>query len=771
MVEEMISSMFPTYPCIGYLSAFHNLSQQGNYTSTLKQFNSLQELFEGKTESSHILVEGHAGIGKTTLCKEICYQWGENNFFTPDELVLLLLLQDPNAQKITSELQLAEYFGISSDHIELFLEYLEYSCGAKVTIIIDSYDELSCELQDDCFFKDLVERKRLSKARIIITSRPSASYHLYNYVDRKVELFELTQSAKSEVISLALKDHPYELKMLRDHLCQYLDMAKLTSIPIYLTVIVWLCLQKSLPCTATEMQENFILYALNHHLKVTGVVTDFIETEQLMNFVDLNKLERFAFESLIRGKSTFLELPNDIDDTMGYGLMHITECYNSSLFHRHSVQSLKFYPGMQEYLAAKYVAGLSIEIVVEIFQTVASMPASIDLRMQLFDMWVFVFSTISKPIRRILFFEVLLSFDLVEDMDSPSNQEYTGINNKSTVLNKTDKAYLNILSLLQFFQGLDEFENILYQEFGDGSIVDFAYRNLLPYHIVALGLLLSKYLATENIKLLNLTGCYIGDYGLHMLHKYLCTSNQQVNVLNLNLGDNNLTAASSSLISDIVSFIKPHSLELSCNYLMDAGIADVCTAIVKNESIKDLYLAENEISSVGSMLLSDIMMHIRTLDISYNDICDDGAEVLSQGLIRSVTLIQLIMRYCNIGEVGACELAQALTTNSSLEILWMNGNAIGHSGAGDIAAALCVNNTLKELSLADNSTIDYAAASEILESLHQNTSLTNLDLPADLDVSSKDLLNLKVDNINASRSKSDHEQLIVLFCDDIHGYY
>ena len=133
---------------------------------------------------------------------------------------------------------------------------------------------------------------------------------------------------------------------------------------------------------------------------------------------------------------------------------------------------------------------------------------------------------------------------------------------------------------------------------------------------------------------------------------------------------------------------------------------------------------------------------------------------MSQGLIRSVILIQLIIRHCGICEVGACELAHALTINSSLEILKMNGNTIDHSGAAGIAASLSVNKTLKELSLAGDSTINYTAAYEILESLHQNTSSINLDLPTDLDVSSKDLLNSNIDDINASRSKSDHEQLI-----------
>ena len=89
----------------------------------------------------------------------------------------------------------------------------------------------------------------------------------------------------------------------------------------------------------------------------------------------------------------------------------------------------------------------------------------------------------------------------------------------------------------------------------------------------------------------------------------------------------------------------------------------------------------------------------------------------------------------------------------------------------DIAAALCINSTLKELSLTGDSTIDYGEASEILASLYQNNSLINLDLPADLKVSSKDLLKSTVYNINAERSQNEHQPVTVLFCDDFHGYY
>ena len=57
-----------------------------------------------------ILIEGHAGIGKTTFVKETCIEWAEGKLLTSDKLVLLLLLRDPNVQKITNEHKLIEHF-------------------------------------------------------------------------------------------------------------------------------------------------------------------------------------------------------------------------------------------------------------------------------------------------------------------------------------------------------------------------------------------------------------------------------------------------------------------------------------------------------------------------------------------------------------------------------------------------------------------------------------------------------------------------------------
>ena len=61
-------------------------------------------------EPKLILIDGAPGMGKTTLCKEIAYQWANGGLLKDTKLVFLLYLRDPAVQKIYDLKDLIHYF-------------------------------------------------------------------------------------------------------------------------------------------------------------------------------------------------------------------------------------------------------------------------------------------------------------------------------------------------------------------------------------------------------------------------------------------------------------------------------------------------------------------------------------------------------------------------------------------------------------------------------------------------------------------------------------
>ena len=130
-----------------------------------------------------ILIEGHPGIGKTTLAKEIYLQWAKDKLLASDKLVILLMLRDPNVQAITSVEELVKY-ALPMHHRQSASNFLYSTNGTGASFIIDGFDELSYNLRRSSLFRELIVGDTLPNARVVVTSRPSASGCLHYHVHR-----------------------------------------------------------------------------------------------------------------------------------------------------------------------------------------------------------------------------------------------------------------------------------------------------------------------------------------------------------------------------------------------------------------------------------------------------------------------------------------------------------------------------------------------------------------------------------------------------------
>ena len=333
-----------------------------------KKLTDITQIFDpvsGRVPNS-ILIEGHAGIGKTTFVKEICIEWSEGKLLTSDKLVLLLLLRDPNVQNITNEHGLIKYFTNYST-AELYKELLK-SHGVGVTLIIDGFDELSTKLRHDSFFRELIEKRSLPKAKIVVTSRPSASACLHNVVDKRIEILGFEKSSKNLYVTEALQDSPSKLEKLQRHFQQYPNIDAICYIPLIMSIIVFLCMCQpdELPPTATKMYASFILHTICHYLKRAGKIPEDEIINKLEQFppvvyTALQDLQKTAFDGLVKDKIVFTvkELPVFCwHDPTCYGLLQSTECYSAEEIGT-PTQSFNFlHLGIQEYFAAKYVTRL-----------------------------------------------------------------------------------------------------------------------------------------------------------------------------------------------------------------------------------------------------------------------------------------------------------------------------------------------------------------------------------------------------------------------------
>ena len=696
----------------------------------------------GRVPSS-ILIEGHPGFGKTTIVKTICIQWAEGNLLTSDKLVLLLMLRDPKVQKISNEQELIQHFTNYST-TELRKELIK-NHGADVTLIIDGFDELSTELRDESFFRDLIEKESLPCAKVVVTSRPSASGCLHEIVDKRIEILGFEQSSKNQYVIEALQDSPSKLEKLQRHFQLYPNIDALCYIPLIMSIIVYLCMCQAdeLPPTATKMYASFILHTICHYLKKAGKISGNKIINKLEQFppvvhATLQQLEKTAFDGLIQDKIVFTveELPPlCVDDPTCYGLLQSTECYSAEEIGT-ATQSFNFlHMGIQEYFAAKYVTTLPEDEVYKLLRETFITDYGEDVRLS--NMWILYCGITSGQCKTLRHY--LTTYGEPSSQGSSSDQR---ISNIKIISQHVLKNTVKVLYLFQCFQEAQDSVlcEALSKSFNNG-VIHLNHHRLLPYQVVSLGFFLSR--SHKKWNKVTLSHCKIGDHGISILHQYICgdEANKQA-VAEINLNSNNLTQTSSHILGDIIGCLQPHTL-----YLHDNLVKDISTEITTTSTVKVLGMRQNGIMAKETTAM---MICLEELVIPQNQLGDYGVELLSEGISNSKTLRVLNICMNNIGPLGTIAIANALTSNSSLKELHMDHNEVGQGGAMAITEAITNNKTLKRLSLVDD-TMDEVSALIIIKALHYNNTFTVLNLSYRLQLNSS--IKKEVIKINSRRNK------------------
>ena len=204
----------------------------------------ISEFFPTVSTSYFILIEGAPGIGKTVLSKEIAYQWAEKKLLKFKKLVFLLFLRDPNLKTMVILENLTQYLCSNNKRGSELSEYLLQTEGKDLTIIFDGYDEMSEEDRSNSLVAKIISRNVLPQCDLVVASRPTASLHLRDTADCRVEVLGFTEEDRLDYIQQALQGSHDKIEVLQSYLQSNSTINALCYVPLNMTIL--LCLYEDI---------------------------------------------------------------------------------------------------------------------------------------------------------------------------------------------------------------------------------------------------------------------------------------------------------------------------------------------------------------------------------------------------------------------------------------------------------------------------------------------------------------------------------------------
>ena len=207
----------------------------------------------------------------------------------------------------------------------------------------------------------------------------------------------------------------------------------------------------------------------------------------------------------------------------------------------------------------------------------------------------------------------------------------------------------------------------------DEQQIDLKYTRLSPSDLECLTIFLTCS-SHKEWKMLNSWECHIQDHGLQILQHRLRNSN--VTIIALGLAYNDLTAASSSAISDLtISCRVKILLNISDNNIVGEDYTLYRMLTDHSSMVEELDMSYTKLSSNGAIKLFTALSEakkLRILWINNNYINDETCDAITMAM-KNTSLVELYVHNNPISEECAQLIVQALQHNNTLQLLDLNG--------------------------------------------------------------------------------------------------
>ena len=327
-----------------------------------------------KQDRSHarmILVEGAPGIGKTTFSWELGRRWSERKILQWYRLVVLLRLRDKRVREAKTIYDLLYY---SDDEVRIDVaKEVTRNNGKSVLLLFEGFDELPRKLQtEESIFLDILCRRKLPEANVLITSRPSATKFLHSIfkanIDQHIEILGFTTADVQSYVKSVIKDQQLHTEFTQYLKC-YPHIRGLMYVPLNAVIVTEIYkttkLDKSQEFVPTTLTELYTSLTRGMLLRYLTSHSEYGQQEwKLSSFSDLpEELHKqfhticgIAFQGILKDEFIFDDLASD------FNTLDLMQSASELYVDQGAVVSHNFFHlTLQEFLAAVHVSEQTTE--------------------------------------------------------------------------------------------------------------------------------------------------------------------------------------------------------------------------------------------------------------------------------------------------------------------------------------------------------------------------------------------------------------------------
>ena len=599
-----------------------------------------------------VLIEGDPGMGKTTYCQKLAYDWAtKQKEWDPSfpEIEVLLLLK---CHEIKSDIWEAINDQILPEEMddqakEYFFKFIREN-QSKVLLVLDGMDE--ADPSNLKMFFNLVEGKELSGCYVVLTSRHEVGKKVRRFCDT---LWEIIGFNKEDAESFIHKYFKNNKELLAEKTIEMIwpplysvrstDLHELAKNPLNTALLCVICedFKGVFPTSRTQLYTEIVNCVLRRYENRHGLSSN---NDNLLTVYkrDLFHLGQMALQSLRKGELFFEEheFAEKLIALSKFGFLSLQAAGSKRKFR---VRYAFLHKSFQEFFSGFYLACQIIEGDIDCDSVVTDEIYKVELN-QVFYFMSGILASLSEENAE----------PLVKSIAADIN---------SISLNRADGPLSQrLLFALRCVSGYPRLVGTL------GESLNFTRLNFLDVGSINdsdVASLSQALAANSSLSKLRLYGFWIGNSGVASLSQALVKN--------------------SSLVH----------LDLSWNCVGGSGAESLSNALLENSSLTHLELKWNYIGNSGAESLSKALTKnssLTHLDLRRNRIGDDGAVSLFQALAVNSSLISLDLMGNSVGDSSTAFIFQALETNSTLNYLDLSANKFYSSGRA-VLSSVCENNT------------------------------------------------------------------------------